>query len=40
MFIHGWDNTPRIWRKYVKGVNQDVLGSYICLRYDTIWLDK
>jgi peptide/nickel transport system substrate-binding protein len=40
MFLHGWDNTPRIWRKYVKGVNQDVIGSYICLRYDTMWLDK
>jgi len=40
MFMHGWDNTPRIWRKYVKGVDQDVVGSYICLRYDTIWLDK
>jgi peptide/nickel transport system substrate-binding protein len=40
MFMHGWDNVPRIWRKYVKGVNQDVVGSYICVRYDTIWLDK
>ena len=31
---------PRIWRKDVKGVNMDVVGSYICLRYDTIWLDR
>jgi len=40
MFMHGWDGTPRIWRKHVKGINQAVVGSYICLRYDTIWLDK
>jgi len=40
MFMHGWDNVPRIWRKFVKGVNQDVVGSYIVTRYDTIWLDK
>jgi ABC-type transport system substrate-binding protein len=40
MHIWGWDNIPRIWRNQVKGVNMDVVGSYICLRYDTIWLDK
>jgi peptide/nickel transport system substrate-binding protein len=40
MFMHGWPTVPRIWRKHVKGINQDVVGSYICLRYDTIWLDK
>jgi len=40
MFIHGWDNVPRIWRKNVKGVSQDIVGSYICVRYDTMWLDK
>jgi len=40
MFMHGWPTVPRIWRKHVKGINQDIVGSYICLRYDTIWLDK
>lgn len=40
MFMHGWDNVPRIWRKYVKGVDMNVVGSYICLRYDTLWMDK
>jgi peptide/nickel transport system substrate-binding protein len=40
MFMHGWPILARIWRKPVKGINQDIVGSYICLRYDTIWLDQ
>jgi ABC-type transport system substrate-binding protein len=40
MFFHGWANVARIWRKYVKGLNHDVVGSYMVVRYDTLWLDR
>jgi peptide/nickel transport system substrate-binding protein len=39
MFFHGWVNLARIWRKNVKGLNHDIVGSYMVLRYDTVWLD-
>ncbi len=40
MFLHGWNNLARIWRKHVKGVSHDLVGSYMVLRYDSLWLDK
>jgi ABC-type transport system substrate-binding protein len=40
MWIHGWQNLPRIWRKDVMGLNHDIVGSYIVTRYDTVWLDR
>jgi hypothetical protein len=40
MFFHGWGQLARIWRKHVKGLNHDIVGSYMVLRYDTVWLDK
>ncbi|MFN8522306.1 MAG: ABC transporter substrate-binding protein [Chloroflexota bacterium] len=40
MFFHGWGQLGRIWRKNVKGLNHDIVGSYMVLRYDTVWLDK
>ncbi|MCC7371888.1 MAG: ABC transporter substrate-binding protein [Chloroflexi bacterium] len=40
MFMHGWVNLARIWRKDVKGLNHDIVGSYIVTRYDTVWLDR
>ncbi len=40
MFFHGWGSLARIWRKHVKGLNHDIVGSYMVLRYDTVWLDK
>jgi oligopeptide transport system substrate-binding protein len=40
MFMHGWVNLARIWRKDVKGLNHDIVGSYIVTRYDTAWLDR
>jgi peptide/nickel transport system substrate-binding protein len=41
MFMHGWMSIPRIWKKAVKGVDeQHIQGTYIVVRYDTIWLDR
>jgi peptide/nickel transport system substrate-binding protein len=41
MFMHGWMSIPRIWNKAVKGVDeQHIQGTYIVVRYDTIWLDR
>lgn len=40
MFLHGWNNLPSIWHKSVKGISHDIVGSYLCLRYDTVWLDR
>jgi hypothetical protein len=40
MFFHGWGNLPRIWRKHVKGLHHDIVGSYMVVRYDTVWLDR
>lgn len=41
MLMNGWMNIPRIWQKYVKGVQEKgIVGSYVVVRYDTIWLDK
>lgn len=41
MFMHGWMSIPRIWRTPVKGVDQQhIQGSYLVVRYDTIWLDR
>ncbi|HEY8447905.1 MAG TPA: ABC transporter substrate-binding protein [Thermomicrobiales bacterium] len=40
MFFHGWGNIPRIWRKDVMGIDQNVLGTYMCFKYDTLWLDR
>ena len=41
MFMHGWMSIPRIWRTAVKGVDeQHIQGSYLVVRYDTIWLDR
>lgn len=41
MFMHGWMSIPRIWRNAVKGVDeQHIQGTYIVVRYDTIWLDR
>lgn len=41
MFMHGWMSIPRIWKNAVKGVDQQhIQGTYIVVRYDTIWLDR
>jgi peptide/nickel transport system substrate-binding protein len=41
MFMHGWMSIPRIWRTPVKGVDeQHIQGTYLVVRYDTIWLDR
>lgn len=40
MFFHGWGMMPRVWRNDVQGIDQNVLGTYMSFRYDTIWLNR
>lgn len=40
MVFVGWNKVQRMWRNYVKDLYFGEVGTYIVLRYDTVWLDR